>query len=134
MFYNKRENDKYWEKEKKYIAKLKKRKKKSAKNASILKSDNENLQNLSYLEQLNHSKWQAKRIKIFKRDNFTCLVCKSKKHLNVHHRSYIKNRLAWQYSAKYLATLCRKCHESIHKSKINERIMEIELTLLLGKL
>jgi 5-methylcytosine-specific restriction endonuclease McrA len=35
--------------------------------------------------------------------------------LNVHHKKYLPNRMAWDYTDDYLMTVCRECHEEIHK-------------------
>lgn len=34
--------------------------------------------------------------------------------LNIHHKSYIMNRLAWEYDNSNLITLCENCHEEEH--------------------
>jgi hypothetical protein len=136
--------------EKKHISKLKAKKKakklKDKKNAEILKSNAEKYKKLNklneskksqyvgltYIQLLKKPQWKEKRRQIIKRDNFVCLVCKSPKELNVHHRIYIGNRLPWNYDNSCLATLCRKCHESIHKEPVNMKIMEIQLRDILG--
>ena len=137
--------------EEKYISKLKAKKKakqlRDKKNAEILKSNAEKFKKankaksreenkyvgLNYYELLKTPEWKEKRQQILKRDNFKCIVCKSKKQFNVHHRMYIGNRPPWKYHNSCLATLCRKCHESIHKEPINMKIMEIQLTEILGE-
>lgn len=136
--------------EKKHISKLKAKKKakklKYKKNAEILKSNAEKYKKanksneskksqyvgLTYIQLLKKPQWKEKRLEILKRDSYKCLVCKSEKQLNVHHRIYIGNRLPWKYHNSYLATLCRKCHESIHKEPVNMKIMEIQLRDILG--
>ena len=37
--------------------------------------------------------------------------------LNVHHKVYRQNKLAWEYPDADLITLCWSCHEEIHKNK-----------------
>lgn len=132
--------------EKKHISKLKAKKLRDKKNAEILKANAKKFKKankaklrkenkyigLNYYELLKTPEWKEKRLKILKRDNFKCLVCKSTKEFNVHHRIYIGNRPPWKYHNSCLATLCRKCHESIHKEPINMKIMEIQLTEILG--
>lgn len=34
--------------------------------------------------------------------------------LHVHHKCYIKGHKLWEYDDKYLITLCKKCHQTIH--------------------
>lgn len=36
---------------------------------------------------------------------------------NVHHKYYIKELFAWEYSSDALVTLCQACHENLHKNK-----------------
>lgn len=67
----------------------------------------------TYAELLKSEEWKNKRQIIMKRDNFTC-VCGSKRHLQVHHKRYIKGKMPWDIDNKYLITLCRSCHEKEH--------------------
>jgi hypothetical protein len=69
---------------------------------------------MSYEEQLKTIMWFKKRREIFKRDKHKCVVCDSEENLHCHHKRYIKNRLAWEYSGKHLITLCEECHKKIH--------------------
>ena len=69
---------------------------------------------MNYNEQLRHPKWKSKRLEIIERDENKCRDCGSKKlPLVVHHKIYIKGRMAWEYD-KSLITLCEDCHESWH--------------------
>ena len=34
--------------------------------------------------------------------------------LNIHHKSYIKNHLAWDYEDSNFITLCKNCHQKEH--------------------
>lgn len=52
---------------------------------------------------------------VLDRDHHECRVCKSKKHLQVHH---IESRLTGGDSPGNLITLCDKCHDDYHKGKI----------------
>lgn len=36
--------------------------------------------------------------------------------LNVHHKYYIENRLAWEYNNDILITLCERCHQEEHEN------------------
>ena len=73
---------------------------------------------LSYKEQLQHPKWQQKRLDILNRDNFTCRHCGEKeKQLHVHHFFYIKDYHVWDYPEYALITLCKNCHESEEQDK-----------------
>lgn len=78
---------------------------------------------LSYSEQLKHPNWQRKRLEILERDGFQCVCCDAKeKTLHVHHKTYIKGRMAWDYEEGNLESLCEDCHEKAHdrKTKMDE--------------
>ena len=74
-----------------------------------------------YSTLLTMKQWKEKRIEILNRDDHKCRRCGVNHQLNVHHRQYHycpktgQKRLPWQYSGKYLVTLCRKCHERGHQ-------------------
>ena len=72
---------------------------------------------ISYKEQLKDKRWKKLANKIRKRDKYTCQKCGSHEHLQVHHKKYIKNRLAWEYDESNLITLCSDCHKKIHDLK-----------------
>ena len=75
----------------------------------------------TYADQLKHPFWQKKRLDVLNSANFQCECCGEKeKTLHVHHKHYIKGRLAWEYEDSELEALCADCHESAHISK--ERI------------
>jgi hypothetical protein len=70
----------------------------------------------TYAEQLKHPNWQRKRLEILGRDEFRCQVCyDDESTLHVHHKHYHKGRMAWEYEAHELVTLCENCHEALHK-------------------
>jgi len=72
---------------------------------------------MKYLEQLLTPKWKEKRLIILKRDNYSCTKCGSKSQLQVHHKLYKRGQMAWQANNKDLTTLCKPCHDEIHKSR-----------------
>ena len=72
---------------------------------------------LNYKEQLADSRWLQKKAEILIRDNYTCQKCGAKSHLNVHHLSYEKGKLAWEYPNEKLITLCKNCHEDLHREQ-----------------
>ena len=70
-----------------------------------------------YNEYINSMLWQEKRLERLKIDNFKCAKCGSPFNLQVHHLRYPK--LFGSENAYFdLVTLCRSCHESIHKQKV----------------
>ena len=71
---------------------------------------------LTYKEQLLHPNWQRRRLEILSRDEFTCQACYDKEStLHVHHKRYVKGRMAWEYPDSELVTLCWPCHEQEHE-------------------
>lgn len=72
---------------------------------------------LSYGEQLKHPNWQRRRLEILQRDNFCCQVCyDNETTLHVHHKRYVKGRMAWEYTDRELVTLCEQCHGLEHEA------------------
>ena len=75
---------------------------------------------MNYNNLLKHPKWFEKRKQILFRDGKVCVICKSGKNLQVHHRQYHFNEitgrkmLPWDYDPKYLLTLCSSCHQKGH--------------------
>ena len=76
---------------------------------------------LAYNSLLSSPRWQDKRNLIIRRDAFKCRACASTSTLQVHHRQYhidMKTgfkKNPWDYSNKYLVTLCKECHQAGHK-------------------
>lgn len=69
---------------------------------------------MEYKQQLADSRWLKKKNEILERDNYTCLHCGRTSNLNVHHLSYEKGKLAWDYPNEKLITLCKSCHSMYH--------------------
>jgi hypothetical protein len=79
---------------------------------------------MTYSEQLRHPNWQRMRLKVFEKAGFKCQICgDDETTLNVHHKQYIKGRMAWEYDITNFDALCENCHESTHESKA--RIMDV---------
>lgn len=73
---------------------------------------------MSYADQLKHPNWQRKRLEVLEAHDFTCLECGSKeKTLHVHHKQYIKGRMAWDYESDNFEALCEDCHKEAHDRK-----------------
>lgn len=73
-----------------------------------------------YDQLLKTPQWGAKREEILLRDGHRCKNCQSTKGLQVHHRQYhmIKTQefvKPWEYSNRYLVTLCETCHMAGHQ-------------------
>ncbi len=70
---------------------------------------------IPYARQLRHPNWQRKRLQILERDEWTCQACLARdRELHVHHKVYVKGRLAWEYADDELRTLCKPCHDNWH--------------------
>ncbi len=76
---------------------------------------------MNYNDLLNTKSWSIRRKEILKRDKNQCMNCNSGQNLNVHHRQYHyikktgKKLNPWDYSSRYLITLCNTCHLLGHK-------------------
>jgi hypothetical protein len=70
---------------------------------------------LTYKEQLLHPSWQRKRLEILQRDDFHCQRCfDDESTLHVHHKRYVRGRMAWEYPNHELVTVCEVCHQETH--------------------
>jgi hypothetical protein len=70
----------------------------------------------TYSDKLKDPRWQRKRLEIFERDNWTCVLCGDATNtLHIHHKVYFKNTDPWGYSSEHLETLCVSCHENEHE-------------------
>ena len=69
-----------------------------------------------YSKYLKDEKWKKLRIRVLKRDEYTCKSCglESLKELHVHHIRYIGDR-PWDTPMKFLVTLCERCHKKHHR-------------------
>lgn len=69
---------------------------------------------IPYKDQLRKPDWQKKRLEIMQRDNFTCQIClDTEETLQVHHKSYDKGKMAWEYGNDRLTTLCETYHSHL---------------------
>ena len=69
---------------------------------------------ISYSEQLKHDLWKEKRSSVLMERGSKCEKCGDTNHLQVHHKKYIKDRLAWEYENDLLECLCGSCHMKEH--------------------
>ena len=72
-----------------------------------------------YDENLKDQRWREKRMRIIKRDNYTCQICKKRcvdYDLHVHHETYegMTDNQPWTVPDDALITLCKSCHNKIH--------------------
>jgi hypothetical protein len=74
---------------------------------------------LPYAEQLKHPNWQRRRLESLNRAGFKCEGCyDGESTLYVHHKRYVKGRMAWEYELGELAVLCEECHAQEHAGKV----------------
>ena len=68
---------------------------------------------MTYNDKLKDPRWQRKRLEIFHRDNFTCVICKDEStSLCVHHIAYLPNVEPWDQPIYLMVTECEDCHSS----------------------
>ncbi len=73
---------------------------------------------MTYKEQLLHPNWQKQRLETLNAAGWKCEHCGANDvTLHVHHKQYIKGRLAWEYPADNFAALCKDCHTSHHDAR-----------------
>lgn len=63
-----------------------------------------------------YRKW---RKDVLKRDNYTCQICGSQKHLQTHHLIKWSDNIQLRYSVNNGQTVCKYCHSEIHGKPIN---------------
>lgn len=74
---------------------------------------------IKYYDLLDCLEWKEKRLRVIYRDKFKCRKCGKLDFKNhVHHKIYLKNKLPWEISEKYLETLCRDCHYEVHRNEV----------------
>lgn len=73
-----------------------------------------------YTKQLEDPRWLAFRDFVFFVRGKKCEICGSEKCVQVHHLLYRKGAMAWEYSTRDVAVLCRECHSKIHGIKEKE--------------
>lgn len=71
---------------------------------------------MTYGEQLKHPNWQRKRLEVLQGAEFSCANCgDAETTLHVHHKRYVKGRMAWEYDEYELEVLCEPCHSERHE-------------------
>ena len=95
---------------------------------------------LTYSEKLLDPQWQRKRLEVLNRDQFKCCLCSdTKTTLHIHHKTYEKGKLPWQYKLDNFQTLCKHCHllaeffKNEKETKLYENIIKnVELIIKLN--
>lgn len=71
---------------------------------------------MTYREQLLHPNWQRRRLEMLARAVWMCQRCgDTDKTLHVHHKGYVKGRMAWEYEDQELLVVCDECHAEEHR-------------------
>lgn len=72
----------------------------------------------NYERLLKTPEWREYSKTKLKQDNYNCQICHQKKSENellVHHKMYIEGKDIWDYPPELVETLCKDCHEKLHK-------------------
>lgn len=90
------------------------------KNQPIIPESFEIYKPLTYEELLQTPIWYSKRNEIISKRGHKCEWCKAKKHLQLHHKYYLKypnNQKIepWNYPDDAFIVLCESCHKKAHK-------------------
>lgn len=78
--------------------------------------------NMPYHEQLCDKRWHEFRLYVIRLKNNSCELCGSSDRLNVHHKEYVKGKMAWDYKMKEVMLLCRECHKKMHGIDLDEQM------------
>ena len=74
------------------------------------------VEKLTYIQQLRHPNWQRRRLEVLNQSGFMCQRCMATENtLHVHHKQYLKDRLAWEYEDEELIVICESCHKAEHE-------------------
>ncbi len=83
-----------------------------------------------YYEYLNSKEWRDLRARVWERDGYKCTKCGRKSHLQGHHVRYGKD--IRKVDMKWVITLCKPCHEALHREKARKRKEARKLRKALG--
>lgn len=69
---------------------------------------------MNYSDKLKDPRWQKKRLEVFQRDGWKCVVTGFDRYtLHVHHKRYVGN--PWDSPLEDLETVCEQVHDLIEK-------------------
>ena len=79
-----------------------------------------------YAEALLNPLWQQKRAYILNLRRHRCATpeCKNAKFLQVHHKSYTREKMPWEYPDENFVVLCEKCHDKNHAFEYTQKLCE----------
>jgi len=67
-----------------------------------------------YSEFINHPLWRKKREDVFRFYGKKCSKCGSTKFPHVHHKTYARGKMPWEYPIENFIVLCERCHKASH--------------------
>jgi uncharacterized OB-fold protein len=67
-----------------------------------------------YSEFINHPLWREKREDVFRLYGKKCSKCGSTKFPHVHHKTYTRGKMPWEYPIENFIVLCERCHKASH--------------------
>jgi len=62
--------------------------------------------------------------KVFKKDNYKCVLCKNNLNLNAHHIDPVWHNINKAYDFANLITVCRHCHSKIHNNNLELNFLD----------
>lgn len=69
---------------------------------------------VEYSEFINHPLWKKKREEVFRFYGKKCSKCDSRKFPHVHHKTYARGKMPWEYPIENFIVLCERCHNASH--------------------
>ena len=83
----------------------------------------------TYREKLLDPRWQRVRLRVFARDDWSCIACgETTRTLHVHHLRYEAGKEPWESPPDALATLCDLCHRLISPAAATAMMAELDVT------
>lgn len=78
---------------------------------------------IPYKKQLLTKKWKYFRLYVIVSKGIKCELCdyNNLKYLQVHHKEYKNNLMAWQYKLNDVMVLCNICHRKTHMPALREK-------------
>ena len=67
-----------------------------------------------YSKFLSHPLWQKKREEVLHYYGKVCSKCGKRRNLQVHHKTYSKGKMPWEYPIENFLILCEECHGNHH--------------------
>jgi 5-methylcytosine-specific restriction endonuclease McrA len=83
----------------------------------------------TYREKLLDPRWQRVRLRVFARDDWSCVACgETTRTLHVHHLRYEASKEPWEAHPDTLATLCELCHSLISPAALSTLMAKLSMS------